>query len=98
MACAAPNSGPSASGEWSDDEFPYSPIYSQNIFTAAAPSDSLVPGNASAGAQTSSARGNRLAMDGVGARVIRGSAWKWGKQVSDPIIIFCQLPPINPVF
>lgn len=29
----------------------------------------------------SSSRCNRIMMEGVGARVIRGPDWKWGKQV-----------------
>lgn len=30
---------------------------------------------------TISARTNRLSAEGVGARVVRGPDWKWGKQV-----------------
>lgn len=31
---------------------------------------------------SSAIRCNRFMMEGVGARVIRGPDWKWGKQVS----------------
>lgn len=67
MACAAPNSGTGALPS-----------------TSGAPNDQITAGNATTGAsnQASSVRGNRFAMDGVGARVIRGPDWKWGKQVS----------------
>ena len=34
-----------------------------------------------AAAATISARTSRLTAEGVGARVIRGPDWKWGKQV-----------------
>lgn len=33
-------------------------------------------------ANPSSSKGNRLTMEGVGARVIRGPDWKWNKQVN----------------
>lgn len=32
--------------------------------------------------QSAGARTTRFMMEGVGARVIRGPEWKWGKQVS----------------
>jgi len=35
-----------------------------------------------AAAATITARTSRLTAEGVGARVIRGPDWKWGKQVS----------------
>lgn len=35
----------------------------------------------SVGATAGAARTTRVMMEGVGARVIRGPDWKWGKQV-----------------
>lgn len=32
--------------------------------------------------QSTTNRANRLMVEGVGTRVIRGPDWKWGKQVS----------------
>lgn len=34
------------------------------------------------------ARTTRFMMEGVGARVVRGPEWKWGKQVSLPDSLF----------
>lgn len=34
------------------------------------------------GPNPGAARTSRIMMEGVGARVIRGPGWKWGKQVS----------------
>ena len=59
-------------------------------------STAIVPGNGGGGAGVGNEVGNgngggtaapgmprnRFSMDGVGARVIRGPDWKWGKQVS----------------
>lgn len=42
---------------------------------------------AAAATTTISARTSRLSAEGVGARVIRGIDWKWGKQV---IQILCN--------
>lgn len=36
---------------------------------------------ASVSGSTTSSRATRFMMEGVGARVIRGPDWKWGKQV-----------------
>lgn len=55
--------------------------------------DSLLPAAGAPAAATSltsttnatstGGRSNRFVMDGVGARVIRGPDWKWGKQVRE---------------
>lgn len=41
--------------------------------------------NTSSGSGASATRPPRFTMEGVGARVIRGPDWKWGKQVSSKI-------------
>lgn len=44
-----------------------------------------VPGTAT------SSRATRFMMEGVGARVIRGPDWKWGKQVIHGCLLLCTL-------
>lgn len=38
---------------------------------------------------STSSRATRFMMEGVGARVIRGPDWKWGKQVPINFCLFC---------
>lgn len=40
------------------------------------------------GATVGVTRTTRVMMEGVGARVIRGPDWKWGKQVRFSLIIY----------
>lgn len=41
------------------------------------------------GTTSGAPRTSRVVMEGVGARVIRGPDWKWGKQVRITITINC---------
>lgn len=44
----------------------------------------------------STTRTTRFMMEGVGARVIRGPDWKWGKQVRfSSIVILCNFPRLK---
>lgn len=47
--------------------------------------------NAIVGGTTNVTRTTRVMMEGVGARVIRGPDWKWGKQVRFFPLIYFQL-------
>lgn len=42
---------------------------------------------ASVSGSSSSSRATRFMMEGVGARVIRGPDWKWGKQVHSSAVV-----------
>lgn len=42
----------------------------------------------------SSSRTARFMMEGVGARVIRGPDWKWGKQVWHFVVLSTKILPI----
>lgn len=44
-------------------------------------------------------RAARVMMEGVGARIIRGPDWKWGKQVRNfPHLQLAQISRLIPVF
>lgn len=47
--------------------------------------------NTSSSSTASATRPPRFTMEGVGARVIRGPDWKWGKQVSSKIRTFATI-------
>lgn len=48
---------------------------------------STTTGSSSSGSAAIVSRPPRFTMEGVGARVIRGPDWKWGKQVKHQMIL-----------
>lgn len=50
---------------------------------------STTTGSSSSGSTAIVSRPPRFTMEGVGARVIRGPDWKWGKQVNFLICMWC---------
>ena len=49
--------------------------------SSASVTSSVAQASTAAASTTASTRTTRFSMEGVGARVIRGPDWKWGKQV-----------------
>ena len=52
-----------------------------DVMAAAAAAGAPLGASASGGVAGGAVRATRFMMEGVGARVIRGADWKWGKQV-----------------
>lgn len=68
---------------WASEEF--GSIFVSKIFYCKIKTQTMEPNGP--GSSTTS-RATRFMMEGVGARVIRGPDWKWGKQVDNVVVLF----------